>query len=94
MQDSKIAPQITPLIPVTANLVLTIQSKNISNHCRTDDPAANFPNTDINRADSYKKLLFIFGPAVVGKTKWACTDGVSLLSSVLTVTDEAFKTNT
>jgi hypothetical protein len=57
---------------------------------RTDDPAANFPNTDINRADSYKKLLYTFGPAVVGKTKWACTDGVSLLSSVMTVTDEAF----
>jgi hypothetical protein len=57
---------------------------------RTDDPAANFPNTDINRADSYKKLLYTFGPAVVGKTNWACTDGVSVLSSLLTVTDEAF----
>jgi hypothetical protein len=40
--------------------------------------------------ETYKMLLYIFGPAVIGKAKWACTAVISLLSKVLMVTDEAF----
>jgi hypothetical protein len=59
-------------------------AKNVK-FCRTGDE-----DEKSTLQHKYKEMLYVFGPCIVGMTNWTTTKATGAISSVLTVTDEAF----